>query len=97
MSAFIIFHSTITDQDAFGGYAKSVPATLAPFDGTLLTKGKVEKVLSGEHGHSNVGIIRFPNLDKAHEWYASKAYQALVPVRNAAAAMTVISYQEPAV
>ncbi|TAL86023.1 MAG: DUF1330 domain-containing protein [Rhodanobacter sp.] len=96
MSAFIIFHSTVTDPDAFAGYAKSVPATLAPFDGTLLTKGKVERVFSGQHEHSNVGIIRFPELDKAHEWYGSEAYQALIPVRDAAAAMTVISYQEPA-
>jgi len=96
MSAFIIFHSTVSNPEAFASYASSVPATLSHFDGTLLTKGKVERILSGEHEHSNVGIIQFPNLDKAHEWYASKAYQALIPVRDAAATVTAISYQEPA-
>lgn len=95
MSAFMIFHSTVRDPDAFSFYARSVPATLARFGGTLLAKGKMEKVLAGEHQHMNVGMIRFPSLDKAHEWYASDAYRALIPIRDAAAEMTVISYQEP--
>lgn len=95
MSAFIVFHSTVTDQTMFADYARAVPATLAPFGGTLLAKGKMEKVLAGEHRHMNVGIIRFPTLDKAYEWYASEAYQALIPTRDAAAEMTVIGYQEP--
>lgn len=96
MSAFIIFHSTVTNPEAFAGYASSVPATLSPFDGTLLTKGKVERVFSGNHDYSNVGILQFPDLDKAHKWYASEAYQKLIPVRDAAATITAISYQEPA-
>jgi len=97
MSAFMIFHSTVRDNDAFSYYSRSVPDTLAPFGGTLLAKGKMEQVFTGEHRHANVGIIRFPDLDKAHEWYASEAYRALIPIRDAAAEMTVISYQEPPV
>lgn len=97
MSAFMIFHSTVRDSEAFSNYAKSVPATLAPFGGTLLAKGKMEQVFTGEHRHVNVGILRFPDLDKAHAWYASEAYRALIPIRDAGADMTVISYRQPEV
>jgi len=95
MGAFLIFHSTVKDPDKFSSYAKAVPATLEPFGGTVLARGKAEKVFSGKHPHSSVGILRFHDLDKAHAWYESDAYQALIPIREAAASMTVISYAEP--
>jgi len=95
MTALMIFHSTVKDPDNFMTYAKSVPATLEPFAGSVLTKGKVEKVFAGEHTHQSVGVISFPSLENAHGWYESEAYQSLIPVRDAAADMMVISYIEP--
>lgn len=95
MSAFMIFHSTIKDPDNFMTYAKSVPATLEPFGGSVLTKGKAEKVFTGEHTHQTVGVLSFPSLEKAHGWYESEAYQSLISVRDSAADMMVISYIEP--
>lgn len=96
MSAFMIFHSVVKDPEKFQVYARSVPATLNAFGGALLAKGKSAKVLSGSHEFPNVGILRFANLNEAHGWYESKAYQALIPNRNEAAEMTIISYEEPA-
>jgi len=95
MSAFMIFHSTVKDPDNFIIYAKSVPATLEPFGGSVLTKGKTEKVFTGEHTYKNVGVLSFPNLESAHGWYESEAYQSLIPVRDVAADMMVISYTIP--
>ena len=95
MSAFLIFHSAIKNQKKFQEYAQAVPATLKSFGGTLMVKGKSAKVLSGKHDHSNVGILKFADLSKAHGWYESKDYQSLIPNRNEAADMTVISYEEP--
>jgi len=95
MTAFMIFHSTVKDPDNFMSYAKSVAATLEPFGGRVLTKGKAKKVFAGEHTHQTVGVLSFPNLENAHGWYESEAYQSLIPARDAAADMTVISYIEP--
>lgn len=95
MSAFLIFHSEVRDPEKFQAYAQAVPATLKSFGGTLMAKGKSAKVLSGQHNHSTVGILKFPDLIKAHGWYESEAYQALIPNRNEAADMTVISYEQP--
>jgi len=96
MSAFLIFHSTVKDAEKFQGYAQAVPATLKPFHGELLARGKSAKVLSGVHNHPTVGILKFTDLNRAHGWYESEAYQALIPNRNEAADMTIISYEEPA-
>jgi len=97
MSAFMIFHSTVKDPDKFMVYAKSVPATLQPFGGSVLTKGKAEKVFAGKHTHQTVGVLSFPSLEKAHGWYESDAYQSLISVRDATADMMVISFVEPPV
>lgn len=96
MSAFMIFHSTVKDPDNFKAYAKSVAATLQPFGGSVLTKGKAEKVFVGKHTHQTVGVLSFPSLEKAHGWYESESYQSLISVRDAAADMLVISYVQPA-
>jgi uncharacterized protein (DUF1330 family) len=95
MSAFLIFHSTVRDPEKFQIYVSSVPATLKPFGGSLLTRGKSAKVLSGQHKHPTVGILKFSDLNQAHGWYESEAYQALISNRDAAAEMTIVSYEEP--
>lgn len=95
MSAFLIFHSTVKDPERFQTYAQSVGPTLTPFDGAVVKKGKTAGVLEGAHSHQAVGILKFPDLDKAIGWYDSADYQALIPNRNEAAELTVISYEEP--
>lgn len=95
MSAFVIFHSTIKDPKKFQSYASAAGATLARYGGEVALKGNAIDVLQGLHPHQSVGVLRFPDLDKAARWYGSSDYQALIPVRNAAAEMTIVSYEEP--
>lgn len=95
MSAFIVFHSTIKDVEKFQVYARSVGATLRPFEGEVIQRGIVADVLAGDHSHQAIGILRFKSLVKAHRWYQSADYQALIPNRDDAANLTVISYEEP--
>jgi uncharacterized protein (DUF1330 family) len=95
MSAFYVFHTTIKDPDKFQIYAKSVGATLEPFGGKVLMRGKVTEVMAGTHDRQNVVILTFPDRDAALGWYRSDAYQALLPTRDAAADMTAICYEAP--
>ena len=94
MSAFYIFHTSINDQSKFQTYAKSVPGTLAPFGGEVVSRGIATKVVEGEHGHNIVAVLRFPDQETATSWYKSEAYQALIPNRDEAANMTAICYNE---
>lgn len=96
MAAFFIVTTTVKDQDAYQTYVQSVGPTLAPFGGKALLRGKADCALVGELTHQTVGIIEFPDLEAVKSWYASDAYQALVPLRNRAADMTITAYAVPA-
>ena len=95
MSAFVIFHSTVKDPAKFQAYAQAVPSTLTPFSGEVALRGKVAGVLAGEHGHQTVGVLKFPDQTTAKDWYDSDAYQSLIPNRDEAADMVVVSYDGP--
>jgi uncharacterized protein (DUF1330 family) len=95
MSAFLIFHGTIKDAEKFGRYGKAVPPTLKSFGGEIFLRGKAGRVLAGEHDHKIFAMLKFPDLNNAHGWYQSDAYQALIQNRDEAADFTVISFEEP--
>ena len=37
-------------------------------------------------------VIRFPSIDAIDRWYHSDAYQALIPLRDEAADVTIVGY-----
>ena len=94
MSACVIGHITVRDEEKWAQYRAQVPATLAPWGAELLFRGKRAAVLSGEHTHSDTVVIRFPDLAAVDAWYASPAYQALVPLRQQAADLDLVVFSE---
>jgi uncharacterized protein (DUF1330 family) len=38
-------------------------------------------------------VIRFPDSDSVSNWFNSKAYQALIPLRDQAAEIVLVSYE----
>ena len=96
MSAFFIATSIVKDAEKFQEYAGKAGQSLAPFGGTLLTKGKAEKTLAGDSDHHVAGVISFPDMAALDGWYQSPEYQALIPLRDSAADMTLVSYSVPA-
>ncbi len=92
MTVFVIGHLTVKDPRKWAEYRAKVPATLEPFGGEVLLRGRRLAVLAGEHEHTDAVTIRFPDAAAAQGWYDSPAYQALIPLRNEAADMVLISY-----
>jgi uncharacterized protein (DUF1330 family) len=37
-------------------------------------------------------VIRFPGTDSVNQWFSSAAYQALIPLREQAADVVLVSY-----
>lgn len=93
MSAFIIVHTKMKDLEKYQQYAEKAGPTLAEHGAKLLLRAKVHQVLTGTHEHSMTAIIEFPNTQAMDAWYASPAYQALIPLRERAADMTFIAYE----
>lgn len=93
MTAYAIGHITIKDPDKWKEYRSRVPGTLAPWHAELLLRGTRATVLSGRHPHTDVVVIRFPDLESVVNWHDSPAYQKLVPLRCQAADVDLISYE----
>lgn len=92
-TAYIIGNITVIDQDKWAEYRSKVPATLTAWEGELVFRGKQVQVLGGNYQHIDCVVIRFPNMDALNNWFNSDEYQALIPIREQAAKMDLISYQ----
>jgi uncharacterized protein (DUF1330 family) len=95
VTTYVIGHISIKDAEKWDSYRSQVPATLAPWQAELVFRGEKLAVLGGEHRHSDTVVIRFASAEAAHGWFNSAAYQALIPLRMAAAEVDLISFSAP--
>ena len=49
---------------------------------------------SGDSPHADIVVIRFPSAAAASGWFASPAYQALIPLREQAAEVLLLAYED---
>lgn len=83
MPALWIAHVTVTDDEAYGKYAKLAGPAIAAHGGQFLARGGRFVQLEGRERPRNV-VARFDSLDDAVTCYHSDAYQeALSHARNA--------------
>ena len=94
MSACVIGHITVRDEEKWAQYRAQVPATLAPWGAELLFRGQRAAVLSGDHAHTDTVVIRFPDTAAVDGWYQSAAYQALIPLRQQAADLDLVVFSD---
>ena len=93
-NAYVIGQITVKDAEKWATYRAAVPATLAPWGAELVFRGRNATVLAGEHPHTDVVVIRFPDRQAVDAWHSSAAYQALVPLRLQAADVVLLAYEE---
>lgn len=91
-SACVIGHITIKNPEKWAEYRSRVPATLEPSGAELLLRGEKVAVLGGRHDRDATVVIRFPDIEAVNQWFASPAYQALIPLREQAAEVDLISF-----
>jgi uncharacterized protein (DUF1330 family) len=94
MSACVIGHITVKDEEKWAQYRAQVPATLAPWGAELLFRGQLAEVLDGQHRHTDTVVIRFPDQAAADAWHSSPAYQALIPLRTEAADLDLLTFTD---
>lgn len=74
MSALWIAHVKVTDEAAYGEYAKRATVAIAEHGGVFLARGGAYVQLEGPDRPRNV-VARFPSLQIAEDCYKSDAYQ----------------------
>ncbi len=91
--ACIVGRIRIVDPARWADYRDAVPATLVPFGGVVVLRGHDAQPLAGSSPETDVVVIRFPSMDAVRAWYRSPAYRALIPLRDAAADVTIVAYR----
>jgi uncharacterized protein (DUF1330 family) len=82
MPAYAIANLSNVDLNAeVVRYMKTIDETLVPFEGRFLVHGKKPEVIEGGWADWTV-IIGFPDVERAHAWYDSPAYQEILPLRT---------------
>jgi uncharacterized protein (DUF1330 family) len=92
MSAYLIGHITVKNTDKWKTYIEGVQKSLIPFESELVFRGKLATVLAGEHSHENTVVIKFRDQPALQQWYDSKEYQGLIPIRDEAADVVILSF-----
>ena len=92
MAAYLVGHITVRDPDLWQVYISGVQKSLTPFEANVVFRGQRAAVLAGEHSYGQCVVIEFSDQDSIQKWYNSDAYQALIPTREKAADVVIISY-----
>lgn len=69
-------------------YLQRIDDTLTPYGGRFIVHGARPQAIEGEDPGTIV-ILEFPDRAHAEDWYASEAYQQILPLRTENSASTV--------
>lgn len=82
MTAYAIAHLRPADpHPEIVAYIEKIQATLDPFGGRFLVHGAEVEVEEGSWP-GTVVVLAFPDMARARGWYASPAYQEILPLRT---------------
>ena len=84
MPAYVIAEVDVNDPEAYKLYADKAPGVTLPAGGKYLARAGHVEVFEGEPPRSRVVIIEFADMEKARAFDYGKAYQDIIPLRQAA-------------
>jgi uncharacterized protein (DUF1330 family) len=93
MPAYVIGQIHVRDAARWQEYVSQVGGTIAQYGGEVQFRAQRATVFSGEYPFERAVVIKFVDLAAAERWHESPEYQRLVPIRDAAADVTLVSYQ----
>jgi uncharacterized protein (DUF1330 family) len=93
MTAILVSRIQVRDPEKMKAYSAAAAPTAASHGGEVVARGQFADALLGEGLPHMTGILRFPTVEAARNWFASTEYQALSDLREAAGAMEFYLYQ----
>lgn len=88
MPALLSVTVKVKEPQGLKEYIGKVPATMAPFNAKMLSRGKITKTINGERSHQIEAVFEFNDSEAIDKWYNSDAYQAIIPLRDQVCDMT---------
>ncbi|MEZ5850254.1 MAG: DUF1330 domain-containing protein [Hyphomicrobiaceae bacterium] len=84
MTAYVIAEVEVNDPEAYKLYADKAPGVTLPAGGKYLARAGTVECLEGEPPKSRIVVIEFADMEAARAFYYGKAYQEIIPLRQAA-------------
>lgn len=86
LPVFLFIEATpnMAERESLQSYLSQVPAIVYQHAGVPIATYDVEKTLDEQDAPSVYSVISFPSRQAIDAFFADKAYQAIVPIRNKA-------------
>jgi len=94
MATYVIGQIRVNDQTAWQQYVAEVGQVIEQYGGQVLFRGRCESVLNGKDAPELLVVILFDNVAMAKRWHDSSEYQALVPLRDQGAEVSLVIYDQ---
>lgn len=92
MAAYLIGEITVKNREKWEEYVAGVADSLKPYAARVVFRGRRAAVLAGSHPHELTVVIEFTDQTTLQSWFSSPDYQKLIPLRDAAADVVIVSY-----
>jgi len=92
MPTYLIGQITVTNPTLWQEYVTGVAESIAPFDASIVFRGKRSQVLAGENERELVVVIEFADRATLDGWFHSEKYQSLIALRDRAADVVITTY-----
>jgi uncharacterized protein (DUF1330 family) len=94
MAAWLVGQIAVRDPVQWQVYLDRVGATISAYGGELIFRGEARARLAGDVVGERIVVVRFADTAALDAWHDSPAYQALVPIREAAADVVLTAYED---
>ena len=81
MPAYVIVDVDVKDPKDYSEYRTKAPATVSAAGGRYIVRGGDVRHVEPGWDVARFVILEFPGVAAAKAWYASPAYQAILPIR----------------
>ena len=90
--AYLIGQIRVNDPELWERYVEGVAHSLEPHGAQVLFRGKRNAILAGQSDKDLAVVIRFQDQTTLRNWFESRQYQELIPIRDQAADTVSASY-----
>jgi uncharacterized protein (DUF1330 family) len=90
MPVYLIIEITVIDQDIYGDFVGRVSAVVEQYGGRYLARGGEVYNMVGDWEPERIVLIEFESIEPVQEFFASKEYLELVPLREQSATTRAI-------
>jgi uncharacterized protein (DUF1330 family) len=81
MPVYVVAHSRIEDREMLDEYVGKALPTIQSGGGRVLAYDEAPEVVEGSIEHPRTVLLEFPSHEAFRAWYASEAYQGILPLR----------------